>query len=260
VKALWSLVARTAARVNNHPVWVVFAVVVTALGIILTFLGIVRGSQGQSPASPPAQSTIGRGSTPTPAPVNGSEPESSIGLCFTGSDEVPCDTEHQLEVFSDQPCSRESMVSFLGGSPLIEVLIASVGPVEKNIGRRPVCVVYPPQDASATRSAAGILQTTLGDSWRICVDDRIETQVACSVPHTGEVVYVGRPSGGDSLNCLRRAEEYLEAPLQRFSFQLSAEMIEVDGESGCAVAVLGANELTESIRAIGTSTLPIAAR
>ena len=260
MKALWSHIARAAARINNHPVWVVFAVLVTALGIVFTLLSILRGSEGPGVSSQ-ALPTTERGSTSSAVPVDGDIAESSIGLCFVGSGEVPCDTEHEFQVFSEQPCSsRELMVSFLGGSPSIEVLTPSIGPVEKNLEGNRACAVHPPPGASVSRSAADILQTTLGDSWRRCLDERIEAEVACSVPHTAEVVYIGKPSGGESLDCQRRAEEYLEAPLRRFSFQLSVETIEIDDEPACALVVLGANELTRSIRGIGTSTLPIATR
>jgi hypothetical protein len=151
------------------------------------------------------------------------------------------------------------MVSFLGGAPSIEVLTPSAGPTEIEANALTGCAVSAPDDASRSRSAAGILQGSDGDSWRRCLDDRIEQEIACSEPHTAEIVFVAAPAAGESLSCSERAEQYLDASPQRFAFELAVEQAQVDGKPGCVVSVLGANLLTASVRSIGTSSLPISA-
>jgi hypothetical protein len=257
VKALWSLLTTIADAIIKHPVWAVCVFLVTTVSVAFTAIDIFSGTPeavtSRAP-QPPSSSSL-------PMSEPSEEPVLSItGRCFSGPREVPCDTGHEFQVYSEVPCTRESMVSFLGGAPSIEVLAPSVGPVQVELAAQPVCAVSPPADTSRAQSADGILQTSAGESWRRCIDDRTEAEVPCSGPHTGEVVYEGIPPTGEDLDCVTRAERYLEAPLQRFSFQLSVETIEIDGHPGCIVVVLGANLLTGSIRSVGTSTLPISAQ
>jgi hypothetical protein len=258
-KNLWPQATSRAKEIDEHPIWKlavpVVTVVLAALGVIAAWLGLFSDAPGRSPGDDSAPST-------TTGPRSSAEPETSIvGQCFKGGDQnVPCDTAHDVEVYSASPCSTESMVSFLGGAPSIEVLTPSAGPNEIDFGGLTGCAVSAPDGTSRSRSAAGILQSSDGASWRRCMDDRTEQEIACSEPHTAEIVFVGVPAAGESLNCTERAERYLEAQPQRFAFELVVEQTEVDGEPACVVSVLGANVLTASVRSVGTSNLPISAR
>jgi hypothetical protein len=162
--------------------------------------------------------------------------------------------EHKYEVFSLDDCSSDSLITYLGGNPTIDIVRTAPERVEAAGGS--ACVVSPPDAAPNNSPAIGVLQGASDDVWRSCIDDRTGHQdMSCADPHTGEWVSLD-PTTDEAVDCEERAASYMGAPPSRFSGQLQVGSALGPAGPRCFVAVLGGDILHGSVRDIGVSSLP----
>jgi hypothetical protein len=83
--------------------------------------------------------------------------------------------------------------------------------------------------------------------------------VGCDVPHTREAVAVRTAGGTSDISCQTAATAYLGIDFQRFSTELTLERSVSSLGTTCWVKARGHNVLTESVRSVGTRSLPLRA-
>jgi hypothetical protein len=243
--------------------WKVAGEVIAALGGLAAVAALPlmiwppNDDAGTVPSSPSGALTTAPPSVEGPRTGDTSAtPLFEVGDCFDASlsSESRCDVEHAFEVFALGDCSNASLISYLGGSPTVDIVRATPKGVDLASGS--ACVVAPPDGAASNSPAAGVLQEASDDAWRSCIDDRTDQQdVSCAALHTGEWVSTN-PTTDDAVNCEELATRYLDAPPSRFTGRLQVGSSRGPAGPRCFVTVLGGDLLNGSLRNIGVSSLP----
>jgi len=236
----------------------------TVIGLTVVVLAIVTFMVEVVPRLFPApdedarqESTRSGGVDGPETPGEASTAELEAGDCLSQAHEmVPCDGLHTFEVTSlGAPCSTDTLIAYLGGISGVDVLNPQVKSQEATVDGTAVCLLQKGTDRLSTMSARDSLLSPVGDAWRWCIDDDAARTVACDMPHTSEVI--SAQTGSEPLDCERRASEYTETSLSRFTFELSVSARGSEGAQHCVIDVRGDNSLTASLRRLGSGALPI---
>jgi hypothetical protein len=259
-------IRESTGKVSEHPTMkLIVQVVSIAAGItaVLTFvLVIVLGSKGDTTSGSSSNSTTESIPTTTsPSSMVDSSPATvlSFGACLSLKKEaVSCSVQHAAEVYVvGSHCNPTALLRYLGGVDRVDVLALTVESTNISTSGGLICVASNADEQNLTGSVRNILATQSGDGWRRCLDNRFNREVNCSVTHTDEFVFAGALAPGETLDCSSRAQTYLNAPVERFSGQLTVREATSSGQSGCVVEALGSNLLTASVRRIGVQALPM---
>lgn len=180
--------------------------------------------------------------------------------CLDGNQIVNCQLAHTGQVIASATgCDWRGLMTFLGGREGQDVLLTGVSVSRVRIDDVTPCVFQPPKGTDLVGSAEDILSRGAGDVIRKCSDSLLDREVACSDPHTLEVVF-STPSSGADIDCSRKFEEYLGRSPSAFSGDLKLFARKTSQHFECAVELRGAGVLTGSIRRLGDRKLPLAAR
>jgi hypothetical protein len=243
-------------KINEHPVIVSITALVPVLGLLVAIAAYRNDVDIASRADDASGSSLSpRGPADTAPETSATRvepPALSAGQCFDGSMQLgSCDLAHALEIVSlGGGCDIDDLLAYLGGVDGQDVLLSSVVPELVPLPAGDACTVRPP-GSSNTHSARDALLGPEDDAWRRC-EDVIGREVPCSEAHLAEVVLDGVPPGG-SLDCSATAATYLDAPFARHSDDLSL----VQRGEQCLVSARGNNELTGSVRRLGSRALPL---
>jgi hypothetical protein len=150
-------------------------------------------------------------------------------------------------------CSVSSLLRYLGGKADEDVLLSNLEIASTDAHGARLCTVSSPI-GSLVGNNKDVLLSTAGDAWRRCLDELIR-EVACVNEHKSEVIYDGS-SGADAVDCSRRADKYLGTPFAHRARDL--ELLQADRT--CVISARGNNILTDSLRRLGTSALPLEAQ
>lgn len=246
-------------RLSKSPSLALAVSLVTLLAGAATIAAFVLPRSGsgpdETPPSPQPTSVIDGSRSPTDDA--GAANTSDDDTCLLAGESVGCRQAHDGEVIgSSSECTHATFIRHLGGAPDIDVLRPDVRVGVFEVRGDSVCVVtFSQQVRGSIRDAfAG------GEhgQWRWCRDTkRREAAVSCLQPHDAEVVALRRTSDEQPPECYAAAAAYAETTWRRLGEAVSVEAIEVNSTPGCQVEALGANQLTASIRGIGTRTLPV---
>lgn len=252
-------VSRLAKSLDESPVWKVAVALIGVIGVtvgVLTYLSLKPGAASSAPPLPTSSSAMATVSTSAPASVSPSPADLEVGACldvyFRRSD---CESLHAYQVFAlliDGQCPAGTLMSFLGGSPSVDVLLPTI----KIVSQPDRCLLSNTGDA-LVGDAHDILRGPNGDSLRYCWDLVTDRYVACSVPHGAEVVSLDTRTGDMSTTCQQRVESYLGTPLSGdLAHELRARLV-AGNVPQCRVEVLGDNVLTASLRRLSSQAPPI---
>lgn len=235
--------------------------VLAALATLATFGFFLTDRATSERGTQPRSSSTGPSSTYNAPSTSGAPPSPAIpalleGTCLVDSldAEVPCDRAHAYEVISTTECTTEALIRFLGGRPDVEVL--RVEPMQLAVpAEREACVVAPPSPEMTLRSVRDALQEPGGAVWRRCADARTANDsVPCNEPHTAEFVLV---ESSTAVDCIQVSENYTGAPLSRLKGSISVETVSYADGPHCLLVVQGGELLSDTLRNIGTATLPL---
>lgn len=242
----------------------IFGLVAGIVGLVLALPGWMAP---QARAVPSANEQLiqgsassSAGSIPSPKGTTASEDyAASIGTCLSraddGSSEVPCEVPHRAEVIaSSGECNTGALTGYLGGNRSIDIVRNDLRLAKLSSGE---CSASLPPTMSVLTSVRGILDTTHSAAFRQCLNARTGMDVACDQKHTGEVVSVVDLSNAKPLNCDAAADRYMNHSLADFASQLTASNETASKNYRCVVSVKGSNSLTSTLRALGTTSLPI---
>lgn len=254
-----------ASSLNEHPYVKLIVAAATIIGGVATLIGVIHSNQGGgSPSRPPTSAGVAQtplvSSGATSGAPRGVPAHFSIGTCLNGGHQsVSCDATHQSEIYAvSGPCDAKSLVQYMGGQYETDVLLSLVSPTTLNLDRA-YCVVSTSGTQAASSTVRDALDSSRGDAWRRCLDNRFSRETACSDPHTDEFVFSGVLQPTEHLDCAARSTRYLGSALTAFGGQLTVRNAVQGNVQQCLVEVLGDNLLTRSVRRIGTATLPIEA-
>ena len=247
-----------ARKVNAHPVAYLLgfiAIPIIALGI--DSVDLLHGWNDPPASTSPSSASSNSESSPPTAGASaiatqGAAPE---GSCLDADNEAtPCDAPHVSEVFdATGDCSVTSLLRYLGGKPDGDVLLSSLEIASTDDHGASLCTVSSPI-GSLVGNNEDVLLSTAGDAWRRCLDELMR-EIPCANEHKSEVIYDGI-SGGEAVDCARRADEYLDTPFAHRARDL--ELLQNDRT--CVISARGDNILTGSLRRLGTSALPLEAQ
>lgn len=227
------------------------ASVVTILAFVLPLL-----AQGDESASPPSvTSTI----TSTGERTSGSTtPAPDPGVCLESQQLISCQRPHSVEVIgAGTSCTTSQLVSYLGGSPSVDVLNPDVRVSRGILQGKSVCVLGTPSRQGSARDA--LLHAGHG-GWRWCVNlKRQQVAIACDQRHDAEVVAVVA-ADGPAPDCFAAAAGYAATSWRALEPSLTARPASLNSKRVCVAEALGDNQLTATIRSIGTQALPIEPR
>jgi hypothetical protein len=85
--------------------------------------------------------------------------------------------------------------------------------------------------------------------------DELAREISCDEIHKSEVIFDGPVTSG-AVNCPGRVDAYLETPFANRSRDLELQQV----DDTCVISARGRNVLTESLRRLGTASLPIQAQ
>ncbi len=275
---------QAAEKLHRHPFFALIVTIVTMAGAVAGVIAVWpdrSGDVGTSPTTasasnsavpsggpiplPASTARVGDSTVPSdrsiPLPASPSSVAIIPGTCLDAAIEiVGCDMDHQYEVYSYQnagTCDTDALLRYLGGIPTIDLLRPEISAKALSIRGQSICALTASNGGSLPLKTAGILQTRNGDALRECWDSRVESEVACSEPHTAEVVSIGT-GAHTTLDCQAKVERYIGAPMSGLKFDLHVDLT-VGANPQCRIEVLAHNVLTASVRGLGTSTPPISA-
>jgi hypothetical protein len=257
--------------VNDHG-W--FNVSVKILGAAAALIGITVGiitiarsvnSKSASPSPPVTTSTTPSSQTSllTGSSSAGSTARLrlSVGACLDSKhDAVSCSASHVAEVFAQDNCSQTALLAYLGGQVGVDTLLPGI-PISKVAqSGSSACIVTLPAQSSRSSSNQSVLTSAAGGGWRECLagGDPNFSIASCLVPHRAEIVYSGEPKPNESLDCAQRADEYMNTDTTSAPGDLAIDVAQRNGVMECVVSLRSNDQLTQSLRRLGTQTLPIA--
>jgi hypothetical protein len=248
---------------KRHLTGTLLLTVATVAGAVFGGLQLWGGSffswRGTEPPDNIAASPEGGQSAAPPSAADALPTES--GCLDASLASVDCQAQHRYELVaaSVDACGPEAAVEHLGGDPQLDVVIPQAQPITIPGRDDQVCAVAVP-DTVLSAPLEDILRTPDAAAWRQCVDTRYGSElVACNAAHTGEYVGTGGLEAGD--DCTPRAEDYMNANLQRVGGRVTVETVRLDlggtASSQCVIRVLGTEVLVDSLRNIGPRMLPL---
>ena len=214
-------------------------------------------SPSSTSATTPPTTTVATGAPQTSGPEDrNAGVDDDVGRCLSATQTpLPCDGPHIAEVIGPaSDCSKATLVRYLGGLTEVDVLTPAASVAVRDIGDSSLCLGN--TETVLTAHAQDAFVQGRGDEWRWCIDDRSARNVACSEPHTAEVI--SEPSlDGESLDCRRRADEYAATDLSRYAFDIAVSARGPEEAKQCVIEVRTSSVLTTSLRGLRSSALPI---
>ncbi|WP_207344716.1 hypothetical protein [Arthrobacter sp. E3] len=240
------------------------AALATIFVAIITVFSYSPSQSGNGSDHGPIQSQLPADDASTPASghispviVAGALP---VGACLSdlGEDPVPvsCQIPHDAEVYANPGnCSEKTLITYLGGNPTVEILRSDLATPEVPDG---YCIVVFPAPLTFDTSVQGKLAGPDSAVLRQCVNEVTSANVSCREKHTGEVVTVVGKNETGSVDCSAKAATYMTINPSDLSYQIKVNKVYIDGGFRCVIAVKGSNQLTDTVRMLGNSALPIA--
>lgn len=186
----------------------------------------------------------------------------TVGECLaTDHHPTSCNAIHRYEVVAvnTRECNADVAMPYLGGNRDLDVMRASF--VLDDYGS---CLVANADNTDRSASVRGILLSSVGDSFRLCRDDRtVPTTVGCDTAHTSEFVGFPADTVPDQTDCEAAASAYMDLAVREISDRLSIGVIPTSTSSSdlpsCVITVRGNEVLTASVRNLRTNALPMTA-
>lgn len=206
--------------------------------------------------SPVSQEARPTGIAESNAKSSTSTAEEKAGACLDDAGNITsCDRKHSSEVVTTiGSCNLPALVDYAGGALMRDVIRDDLVPVASPHG----CIVAIP-DGLSTKIQDGLLGKDHA-ALRQCWDRFTEQDVSCDQAHTAEVVYFNPDPGATETSCVPQADAYTNGAFARHQDQLEA-LVRTSGQSiSCLVQARGSNELSGSLRNLGTGALPLEAR
>ena len=242
-------------------------VIGTVAQVISTAVAVQTAKPAVSPVTPENRSPNLRPQPVGSAPASSTPPQTmargSVAKadCVTsGGQKVSCSTIHQFQIVSLDPadCSPDALVRYLGGNPRLEVLLKGPRHFSLPDSITPACVLEAPGAEPLSAPQENVLQRGEGSQWRRCYNAGVDTDVACSDPHTAEYVRSGTPDASGVAACTAAAAEYMQTSLRRVEGELSVETIGEPPSQMCRIKVTSRNMLVGSLRNLRTGPIPYA--
>ncbi len=288
---------RLSARVLDDSRWKLAIAIIGALTAIIGALAVAptitgffhqsesSDSTGPSTGSAPSNSValsvqpaIHSNGSPAPSAIDSAAIQSpalstsddaatalAVGNCLAADlKPLPCTAIHRFEVVAvdSTECDAAVAVSYLAGNPDLDVIRARF-----TLSNEHACLVANAGDTDRSATIKGILAVSdaaAGSPFRLCRDDRTApTEVSCDVPHTSEFIgSLGVPAP-DTDDCQAAATAYLSRTYNDVSGRLKVTAIPTSdpssGSPSCVITTRGNAVLTQSIRNVRTSALPLRA-
>jgi hypothetical protein len=244
--------------------------VATVVGALAAVVGtVLAGSAGEptedgheatpphvSPtAAPDAMTSVAR-----PGTEQASTGPSTGARCWTSEmAPVQCSSSHSVETLpiSSDDCGSIGLVGLMGGDPGLDHV--RLGATTQTVDGGAACV------ASAADPWVGPLEDVLkangAAAFRACLDTRLAAELTgCDDVHTVELVGPVRQDLAGADDCGQVVETYTGLVRRSLDHRLRVQLRSrgTDG-SVCAIAVTGGDVLTDSLRGVGPSALPISA-
>lgn len=250
------------SRLSRNSQWATIIVApFVILGAILAILPLVNqppSAPNDSASQTQPSSDARRNPTPTAndeAVAGGLEP----GICLSDSrsdaTRVSCQLHHTTEVFATSgECNETSLITYLGGNPSIDILRndLKIGPLSDG-----ACAVTFPSTLTATTSIQGALARDQSAMLRQCVNDITGADVDCGEKHTSEVIAIFDKTESSVVDCDQVAAIYMGiSPADLFKI-LKVDLESTSDGFRCVVTAKGGNQLTDTLRMLGTSSPPI---
>lgn len=152
------------------------------------------------------------------------------------------------------------MTRYLGGNPTADVVMVKFSMV-KVAPAAAVCVAKA-DGAFSTGPLRGALGGSDSAYLRRCVNDVLTpVEVRCSERHTQEYVGLRDGTAPTAAQCDEAAESYMNVDLSRVYDHLAVDVVQsvkLDiTHPRCVIRIRGSDSLTDTVRNIGTNTLPI---
>ncbi|MBG0741724.1 hypothetical protein IV500_20415 [Paeniglutamicibacter antarcticus] len=235
-----------------------WAAIISAVIAALTFLGQSKGDPVADPTR--SQLSIGEGGSPTdghtrPTAAGGLH----VGMCLSGTSAEPtpvsCQVHHNTEVFaSPGNCSKITLIAYLGGNSTVDILRNDLAIHE---GAGDYCLVVFPSPLIFDTSAQGALGGQHSAVLRQCFNEVTNILIDCQEKHTAEVVAVVEKSNTELVDCKDKASIYLNKNADDLRNQLTVKKQNIDEGFRCLIEANNSNQLTETLRMLGTSSVPI---
>lgn len=236
------------------------ALVVAVATFVLQFFGPSLGIGANiSPQTSAAASIVAENQdTPTAGPAretSAAAPSETQGHCLDESlNRAACERTHSAELIStDGPCDVQALTQFAGGNTPVDTLRRDLVPnAIDGVG----CIVTLPTGLAVTIQNG--LSLPEHAALRECWDHFSDRDVSCDQTHTAEVVYTG--PGTEAGSCRSRADTYTADAFSRYEAKLEVLSRDAGGTVSCLVQVRGSNNLTGSVKNLGTRALPVSPR
>jgi hypothetical protein len=238
------------------PVGALVALVNDSLSIFDRLFAHGAAAADHNSTAPRSTETAASDGRPTsPAARDASSTPNTAATSCESRLHVPTDCQlgHSYERLKG-PCTTENLVSFMGGNPGVDIVLARV--VRTKVSNQ--CLIEFGKEVEG--SAEGVLGSNHDDAWRRCVERTRNAFVGCDQPHSGE--YLGANSGGlvTQKACERAAEVYLETSLSTVAEDLQVQSVRDTNsnafEARCVLSVRGVQLLSGSVRALRNARLP----
>lgn len=228
----------------------------------------LSSSERPQTSQPPTSTGPGGGTAPDAAPSyadsSGSSgaPEMSAG-CYRDDVAVACSVKHTAEVYSPatgNSCDSDSLVTYLGGVPGMDVLNAdlTVGSLNGGVS---LCVVKAASGSDLPSVSLKELWTTDADrngyndggQFRRCLSYQGRA-VSCDAEHSAEIFYTGTAD----VNCDERYSSFTRRDEGTDARDIKVSQLASGDSVICQVEVKAREDsLFASVRDLGSTTLPI---
>lgn len=247
------------ATIANKKIAIIGIIIASTLAILAILIPLLNRPNEGNPGAGHSQSAPSAGVGSTPA-IEVTSPAGvlDVGTCLPDSSTnapVSCELPHATEVFDSlQICNEKNLITYLKGNPAVDILRNDLT-IQVQPGG--YCTVTFPPSMTVTTSMKEALSRPDTAFLRQCVNRVSGADVNCTEKHTGEVVAeVGK---GDTrpVKCDDAATTYMNrSPADLYRLLMVSQENSSDGFR-CIIDVNGSNQLTNTLRMLGTSSVPI---
>ena len=258
--------ARTIITNNPYAKAALIVAILTLLAGIAFPLADIALSNSQDKGDPGAvhsQSQLSDDKSSPTTGAAGSVAAESLrpGTCLSGSStdatSVSCQIAHATEVYSSAGiCDEATLIAYLGGNPTVDLLRSDLTVRTSPSG---ICTVTFPPSLTVATSVEGALAGSNSAVLRQCVNNRSGADVDCGEKHTGEVVAVVGKNEPTVVDCNEVATKYMSRSPDDLYLQLTVGPEDFGDGFRCVISAIGSNRLTDTLRMLGTSSVPISA-
>ena len=228
----------------------------------------LSSSEPPQASQPSASTGPGGGTAPDAAPSSADSsgssgaPEMSAG-CYRDDVAVACSVKHTAEVYSPttgNSCDSDSLVTYLGGVPGIDVLNADLTVGSLNSGAS-LCVVKAASGSDLPSATLKELWTTDADrngyndggQFRRCLSYQGQA-ASCDAEHSAEIFY----EGATDVNCDEKYSAFARRDARTDARDIKVSRLTSGDSVLCQVEVKAREDsLFASVRDLGSTTLPV---